>query len=375
MLDTHINHMSENMKQSPEMLLSPLIPSLPDDVTIDIVARVPRSHYPTLSLVSKSFRNLIASSKLYKRRSQLGITQRRLYAVLRNRNTGEFSFYVLHRKLNGYNRLVVVRSLPFMSSRGSCVSVGSKVYVFNDLSVLSFDCTSHTVQRGPNFPQRMSYKEVNVIGKKVYVIGDAFCHYVQGTGWMEVWQKAVTVFDTETESLEPKLVHEDMAVGVGPFWSDSVVLEDKIYLKGYMNGNSFVYGPEEREWELMDEVMNSKDWEGACVVDGVLYYHDRSGKVLRAYDPKQGCWSVVSGLEEFLAVETGRSRWSITVNYGAEKLALFFPKKQYGEKMICCAEIGLERRQGGEIWGKVQWCHIVIGDGPFDMVECVSVTV
>ncbi|CAF2124963.1 unnamed protein product [Brassica napus] len=252
--DTHINHMSENMKQSPEMLLSPLIPSLPDDVTIDIVARVPRSHYPTLSLVSKSFRNLIASSKLYKRRSQLGITQRRLYAVLRNRNTGEFSFYVLHRKLNGYNRLVVVRSLPFMSSRGSCVSVGSKVYVFNDLSVLSFDCTSHTVQRGPNFPQRMSYKEVNVIGKKVYVIGDAFCHYVQGTGWMKVWQKAVTVFDTETESLEPKLVHEDMAVGVGPFWSDSVVLEDKIYLKGYMNGNSFVYGPEEREWELMDEI-------------------------------------------------------------------------------------------------------------------------
>ncbi|CAN6980012.1 unnamed protein product [Brassica oleracea var. botrytis] len=248
------NHMSENMEQSPEMLLSPPIPSLPDDVTIDIVARVPRSHYPTLSLVSKSFRKLIASSKLYKRRSQLGITQRRLYAVLRNRKTGEFSFYVLHRKLNGYNRLVVVRSLPFMSSRGSCVSVGSKVYVFNDLSVLSFDCTSHTVQRGPNFPQRISYKEANVIGKKVYVIGDAFCHYVQGTGWMKVWQKAVTVFDTETESLEPKLVKEDMAVGVGPFWSDSVVLEDKIYLKGYMNGNSFVYGPEERKWELMDEI-------------------------------------------------------------------------------------------------------------------------
>ncbi|XP_013625990.1 PREDICTED: F-box/kelch-repeat protein At4g38940-like [Brassica oleracea var. oleracea] len=367
--------MSENMEQSPEMLLSPPIPSLPDDVTIDIVARVPRSHYPTLSLVSKSFRKLIASSKLYKRRSQLGITQRRLYAVLRNRKTGEFSFYVLHRKLNGYNRLVVVRSLPFMSSRGSCVSVGSKVYVFNDLSVLSFDCTSHTVQRGPNFPQRISYKEANVIGKKVYVIGDAFCHYVQGTGWMKVWQKAVTVFDTETESLEPKLVKEDMAVGVGPFWSDSVVLEDKIYLKGYMNGNSFVYGPEERKWELMDEVLNSKDWEGACVVDGVLYYHDRSGKVLMAYDPKQGCWSVVNGLEEFLAVETARSRWSITVNYGAEKLALFFPKKQYGEKMICCAEIGLERRQGGEIWGKVQWCHVVIGDGSFDMVKCVSVTV
>ncbi|CAF2328131.1 unnamed protein product [Brassica rapa] len=60
------------MEQSPPSLL---IPSLPDDVTVDIVARVPRSHYPSLSLVSKSFRKLIASTKLYKRRSQLGITE------------------------------------------------------------------------------------------------------------------------------------------------------------------------------------------------------------------------------------------------------------------------------------------------------------
>ncbi|KAJ4905993.1 F-box/kelch-repeat protein [Raphanus sativus] len=355
----------------------PLIPSLPDDVTVDIVARVPRSHYPTLSLVSKSFRNLIASPKLYKRRSQLGITQHRLYAVLRNRKTGEFSFYILHRNLNGYNRLVPVQSLPFMSSRGSCVPVGSKVYVFNDLSVLIFDSTSHTVERAPDIPQRMSYKEVNVIGKKVYVIGDAFSHYVEETAWETVWQKAVTVFDTETQSWEPKprLVTEDMAVGIGPFWSDSVVMDGKIYLKTRKKDCSSVYVPEERKWELMDEVLNSKDWKGACVVENVLYYHDHSGKALRVYDPKQGCWSVVNGLEEFLAVETARSGWCDAVNYGPNRLALFFPKRQYGEKMICCAEIALERRQGGEIWGKVQWCHIVIGGERFDMVEYVAVTV
>ncbi|KAL0853988.1 hypothetical protein Bca101_059140 [Brassica carinata] len=38
--------------------------------------------------------NLTASSNLYKRRSQLGITQHRVYAVLRNRSTGDFSFYI-----------------------------------------------------------------------------------------------------------------------------------------------------------------------------------------------------------------------------------------------------------------------------------------
>ncbi|KAG2300306.1 hypothetical protein Bca52824_036778 [Brassica carinata] len=365
-----------------EPLLSPLIPSLPDDVAVDIVARVPRSHYPTLSLVSKSFRKLIASSKLlYKRRSQLGITQHRLYALLRNLNTGDFSLYILHRKLNdGYNRLVRVRSLPFISSRarGSCcVPVGSEVYVFNDISALSFDCTSHKVRCIPDITQRMSYRQVSALGKKVYVIGDAYCHYVdEENRWSQMWQKAVSVFDTETQSWEPTLVKEDLSVGLGPFWCDSVVVEDKICLKGYVNGgDSFVYGPEERTWEAMDEVLNSEEWEGACVVDGVLYYHDPSEKVLRAYDPKQGCWSVVNGLEEFLAVETAQSKWCDAVSYGPNKLALFFPKKQYGERMICCAEVALERSRGGEIWGKVEWCHIVIGDGLFNMVKVVAVTV
>ncbi|KAF8106316.1 hypothetical protein N665_0144s0027 [Sinapis alba] len=370
--------MSELMEQFLELSVSPLIPSLPDDITLDIVARVPRSHYPTLSLVTKNFRKLIASPKLYKRRSFLGITQHHLYAVLRNHNTGEFSLYILHRKLNCTNRLVLVRSLPPMSSRGSYVPVGSKLYVFNDIDALSIDCTSHTVQRISDIPQRMSYKVVNVVdGKKIYVIGDSFCHVVEENGgWWKGWRKAVTVFDTETQSWEPKLVKEDMCVGLGPFWSDSVVMEGKVYMKGCSKRNSFVYGPEERKWELMDEMMNSKEWEGACVVDNVLYYHDRSGKAMMAYDPKQGCWSVVNGLEEFLAVETARSRWSRTVNYGPNKLALFFPKRQYGEKMICCAEIALERRQGGEIWGKVQWCHIVIEDGLFDdMVKCASVAI
>ncbi|CAF2142515.1 unnamed protein product, partial [Brassica rapa subsp. narinosa] len=89
-------------------------------------ARVPRSHYPTLSLVSKSFRNLTASSKLYKRRSQLGITQHRVYAVLRNRSTGDFSFYITQQcvsvgilpSLGGINSLLGVEcsfSIPLIN--------------------------------------------------------------------------------------------------------------------------------------------------------------------------------------------------------------------------------------------------------------------
>ncbi|XP_056861769.1 F-box/kelch-repeat protein At4g38940-like [Raphanus sativus] len=216
--------MSENMEQFSELSVSPLIPSLPDDVALDIVARVPRSHYPTLSLVSKKFRNLIASSKLYKRRSQLGITQHRVYAILRNRNNkDDCRLYILHRKLNCSNRLVVVPSLPPVSHRGSFVSVGSKVYVFNDVDALCIDCTSHTVQPISDMPQRfaaspMCSKLANVIGEKVYLIGDSAFTWERGMSW----RKTVMVLDTVTQTWEPVIKKENMRVGA--LWSDAVVM-------------------------------------------------------------------------------------------------------------------------------------------------------
>ncbi|KAH0867606.1 hypothetical protein HID58_074628, partial [Brassica napus] len=70
--------------------------------------------------------NLTASSKLYKRRSQLGITQHRVYAVLRNRSTGDFSFYITQQcvsvgilpSLGGINSLLGVEcssSIPLIN--------------------------------------------------------------------------------------------------------------------------------------------------------------------------------------------------------------------------------------------------------------------
>ncbi|KAJ4905911.1 F-box/kelch-repeat protein [Raphanus sativus] len=367
--------MSENMEQFLELSVSsPLIPGLPDDVTVNIVARVPRSQYPTLSLVSKSFRELIASPKLYKERSFRGFKEHCVYAVLQHRHKGPFSFYILHRKLNCSNRLVLVKSIrPMFSLGGSYVPVGSEVYVFDGIGALSIDCTSHTVQRIPHMPQEVSDKVTNVVNGKIYVIGQSVFHEVKEGEVRKEWKNSVSVFDIETQLWEPMLVMEKMILGP---WSDSVVMDGKIYMRDCMNGISFVYEPEERICEWMDEVMDSKVWVGSCVVDDVLYYYDWSEKALRAYDPKQGCWSVVNGLEEFLAVEeTARSWGSKTVNYGDKKLALFFPGDHDGKEVIFCAEIALERRQGGEIWGKVDSCDVVIEDVLFGTLKCVSVTV
>ncbi|KAJ4905912.1 F-box/kelch-repeat protein [Raphanus sativus] len=315
--------MSELMEQFLELSVSsPLFQSLPDDVIVDIVARVPISHYPTLSRVSKSFRKLIASPTLYKRRSFLGCKEHRLYAVLRNPQTlDDFSLYILHKKLNCRNRLVIVESIPSMSFSGDCVPVGSKV-------------------PSPTFLSLCMFKMVNVVDeKKIYIIGALDIVLDEKSAWWSApLRTAVKVFDTETQSWEPDLVKQDMPVDITPFWYDSVVMDGKIYLKSRRKDYSSVYVPEERKWELMDEVLNSKEWEGACVVDNVLYYHDCSETVLRAYDPKLSCWSVVNGLEEFLAVEAAQSKRCYAVNYGEKKLALFFRKNHDGKEVICCAE-------------------------------------
>ncbi|KAJ4880331.1 F-box/kelch-repeat protein [Raphanus sativus] len=372
-----------SMEQSPEQSPSPLFPSLPDDVTVDIVARVPISRYPTLSLVSRTFRKLIASPKLYKRRSHLGVTEHRVYALLRGPSNGQPRFHILHRKPNSTNRLVVVGSLPPMSPHGTFVPVGSKTYVFNSLDALSVDCASHTLQPILDMPQRMIRKLGSAVDGKVYLIGDSFCSFSDedGTSW-EAWRKAVMVFDTETRTWGAVRIKHGLPYGA--LWSEAVVLGDKICLGSYRYQHAFDYEPRENKWEL-NEALRAKDWgEGACVIDDVLYYHDQRldwgevapEKALMAFDPKQSRWSAVKGLEEFLAVETYKSIRSNLVKCGEKKLALFFTKRRDGNDVICCAEIGLERRQdGGEIWGKVLSCDVVFEDGLLSIVKCVSVTV
>ncbi|EOA13928.1 hypothetical protein CARUB_v10027047mg [Capsella rubella] len=57
-------------------------PTLPYDFLLDCFARVSILYYPTLSLVSKTCRTLVASSELYKTRSSLNRTETCLYVYL-----------------------------------------------------------------------------------------------------------------------------------------------------------------------------------------------------------------------------------------------------------------------------------------------------
>ncbi|CAH8304338.1 unnamed protein product [Eruca vesicaria subsp. sativa] len=71
--------------------------SLPDDILISFLSRVSRLYYPTFSLVSKSFRSLIASPELYQTRSFLNRTESCLYVCLRSLNDSKLRWFTLCR--------------------------------------------------------------------------------------------------------------------------------------------------------------------------------------------------------------------------------------------------------------------------------------
>ncbi|CAA7037987.1 unnamed protein product [Microthlaspi erraticum] len=311
---------------------------LPEEVIIDIIARVPMCKYSTLVLVSKYFGPLVVSPELYVRRSLLGSAEHCLFVLLYN-SYDFHRWYNLYRKSNGSYRLVHIPSFPALNG-GKCVGVGSKIYVFGGISpenialgAFSIDCRSDMVQTLPSMPIPNIWSIAGVIDGKIYV-----------TGYYE---------------------------------SDFQKILMKLYMRDH-DDNSFVYDPKKSKWGT-DEMMNSKKWKNACVVDDVLYYYDGEGKHLRMYDPTHKCWGVVNGLEELL-LETRCFLRLVAAGNGG-KLVLLFPNgpgPNIGRTVeIWCAEISisLERRQGEEIWGKIEWCGQVLGPDHFYSAAPLAVMV
>lgn len=349
-------------KQPPEPLC--LISSLPDEIVVDIVARVPRCYYPTLSQVSRRFRSLVASPELYARRSFFGCTEQCLYVAISKDQTCDIHWFTLCRKPNREqldHRLVHISSLPPMPLHGSYIGVGSKIFVMGGFhnwktitsSVSLIDCRSHTAHHLADMPKAVAGSVTELIDRKIYVIGGS-----DTLSPMKSPSRTMMVFDSETEVWKFR-TRPDWEQGKR--WFSSVEMGGKIYMRSLYN--SFVYDPNQDNCER-DEVLHSKEWSSSCVVEDVLYYYDVRCKCLRAYDPMQRSWGVVKGLDGLLPEAC---KWSKAASYNGGKLVVFLQKTE-----IWCAEIAVERRTGGEIWGNVEWCDVVLG-GNFHIMDCVAV--
>ncbi|VVB13005.1 unnamed protein product [Arabis nemorensis] len=150
--------------------------SLPNDLVLNILARISIIHRPTLSLVSKSFRSLIASPDHYATRSLIGKTEDSLYVCL-DLNTLPRWFTLAPTPKQ--HKLIPIPLFNYQHPRYSTVvSIGSEIYVIGGFlkgkrsrRMLVLDCQSHQWSRLPKMRVPRQTPAAEVINGKIYVIG------------------------------------------------------------------------------------------------------------------------------------------------------------------------------------------------------------
>ncbi|CAL9228550.1 unnamed protein product [Arabidopsis halleri] len=344
------------------------IPSLPDDLLISIIARVSRLDYPILSLVSKSFRSLLASPELYETRSLLDRTESCLYVCLGFPSESNPRWFTLCRKPNRNltNTMKkkpsghVMAAIPIPNSRpahwlglvavGSDIyNIGGSIYEEHSSSVSVLDCRSHTWREAPNMLVERNSHAANVIDGKIYVAGGS--KDSNSSNWMEV-------FDLKTQTWEPVL--NPIADRCESSICKSAVIDEAICMFGH---KGVAYNPRIDKWEAIGAVNYLNlgwVWSTYCVIDNVLYCYCYSDGI-KLYDSKIGHWMKLRGLE---GLPKFASDCCVRLaDYGG-KMAVFWdkylPSSGDKNKVIWCAVITLEKRDNERIWGKVEWLDAVL---------------
>ncbi|KAK4264851.1 hypothetical protein QN277_025974 [Acacia crassicarpa] len=337
-----------------------LIPSLPDDVAVNCLARVPRSQHLSLSLVSKSIHSLVSSSLFFNVRSLLHCTQHVLYLTLRSHGpSGSLQWFSLHQNILNHshtNLLVPIPPMPSPSVGSAYAVLGHNIYVIggfiNDVPsphVWILDCRFNKWRPGPNMRVGREFAAAGVADGKIYVIGGCVADtWARSTNWAEVFDPETGRWDTVPSLVEvrDKWMHA------------SAVIDGKVYAMADRGG--VVYDTRNKVWESVGCELDL-GWRGrACVVDGVLYCYDYLGNI-KGFDVKKGVWKELrlrglekdtKGLPKFLCGAT-------MADVGG-KLLVAWEEGSGKEIQICCAEIEVTKNDEGELWGKIAWSDKVL---------------
>ncbi|KFK26705.1 hypothetical protein AALP_AA8G282700 [Arabis alpina] len=240
--------------------------SLPEEMDLSCLARVSRLDHTSLSLVSKSYRSLLASPDFYNFRSLLGCTENCIYLCLRippDPNPRWFMF--LPKTLDRSCRLVSVRSHFYQPPEvSSVVAHGFGIYVI-----------------GGRIGGRLARcnAAAGVVDGKIYVL--AGCEDWDSLKWGEV-------FDPKTQTWEVlSMPPNQYGLREEPLMYDNVVMDKKIFAAN-ASGRGLIYIPSEGKWERGNKDMSGtrRDW---YVIENVGELECREPEVME--------WTEVMGLE------------------------------------------------------------------------------
>ncbi|KAJ0653112.1 putative F-box domain, kelch-type beta propeller, F-box-like domain superfamily [Helianthus annuus] len=314
---------------------TPLIPHLPDDISIQCIARVPRTHHPTLSLVSKLWHSTIRSQHFFTTRSLLHITQPSLYLNIRHNSTFQYYFHANPNNPNHKLSPFPHPPVPIHPVGPAYAVLGSKIYLIggsvNDIplnTVWVLDCKINKWEVGPRMRVGREFAAAATVGGKIYVMGGCVVdNRLKAVNWAEVYDPEVGEWGP-VGSLEVE--------GKDKWMHACAVIDGRIYAMADRGG--VVYDVVGREWGRVPKRLDL-GWRGrAVVIDGVLYCYDYLGKI-RGYDVERDVWKelrgVEKGLPKFLCVG--------------------------GKVMdVMCAEIDVRKDEDGGLSGSVLWVDVIL---------------
>nr|VDD37148.1 unnamed protein product [Brassica oleracea] len=91
-----------------------LIPNLPDELSIQILARLPIICYSNVRLVSRRWRSAVSTSELFTLRKELGRTEEWLYVLTKGQDD-KLSWYALDPVSTRWQRLPPMPVIRFLS--------------------------------------------------------------------------------------------------------------------------------------------------------------------------------------------------------------------------------------------------------------------
>ncbi|XP_074324857.1 F-box/kelch-repeat protein SKIP6-like isoform X2 [Apium graveolens] len=346
----------------------PLIPNLPNDISLQCIARIPRPHHPYLSLISKSFHSTLHSPEFFATRCLLNSTQQSLYLNIRVNSS--FKWYTLNQQThlvktpNFLSPLANIKKQPI----GSCFAVlGFKIYVIggsvNEIAsndVWVFDCRFGKWEIGAKMRVCREFAAAGVVNGRIYVMGGCVGdNFVKSSNWAEVYDPGVGVWKAVESPVEvrDKWMHA------------SCVLDGRIYAMADRGG--VVYNVGNGEWRRSVPKRLDLGWRGrAAVAGGVMYCYDFLGKI-RGYDVERDRWKELRGVERSLPkFLCGATMASLNGN-----LCVVWERKGgKNEVEIICAEIEVGKDEDGGLSGVVLWSDVVLRV-PFgsSVVHCLSV--
>ncbi|XP_010436219.1 PREDICTED: putative F-box/kelch-repeat protein At4g11750 [Camelina sativa] len=361
---------------------------LPDDMLLNCLARVSRLYYPTLSLVSKRFRSLLTSLEIYETRTLLCCTENCLYVCLlfpRDKNGARWftlcrrptqitapnptprwftpllrPYQLLtmkEKKSSDKNLLVSFPTLnpPYMSRWDmSLAAVGCNIYQVDTPSRFMFmDCRNHTWHKAPSMRVFRWYPSVRVLDTKIYITGGVK-DYLHSSDWIECFNTKTQIWE-HVPSPGAKFIQENNNI------YNSVAIDGKLYFFGVRS--NAVYKTKENRWDEIGLTEIGMRWAGNpdyCVIDNIWFNYSWILKRLQWYDIDKGSWEFLEGLEELTKLLKDCYKILVRLeNYGGN-IAVLWEKKVREEKDIWCAEIVLVKRNEHEIYGKVEWCNVVL---------------